>query len=229
MRQKHGPPEAKGSRVRREEEDAFDAFVRGRMSDLLRFGHMLTGNADAAADLVQDALERTLAAWPRVRNRDDPEGYVRRTMVNRNVSVWRRRRREYLTDEVPESGQHLDPPLPDQELQAAMDSLPRRQRAVLVLRFAEDLSERQTADMLGCSVGTVKSQTSKALAKLRLRLPEAAGTLTRASTPPPVRPVAEPSLDSTVVMETPAQHPAAVDHPAKRPAAGEGENTRWTR
>ncbi|MGW0227707.1 SigE family RNA polymerase sigma factor [Actinopolymorpha singaporensis] len=219
--------------MRREEEDTFDAFVRGRMSDLLRFGHMLTGNADAAADLVQDALERTLAAWPRVRNRDDPEGYVRRTMVNRNVSVWRRRRREYLTDDVPESGQHVDPPLPDQELQAALDSLPRRQRAVLVLRFAEDLSERQTADMLGCSVGTVKSQTSKALAKLRLRLPEAAGTTTRAAAggvpPRPVRPTAaESPTESTVVMETPAELPAAVDHPAKRPA-GEGENTRWTR
>jgi RNA polymerase sigma-70 factor (sigma-E family) len=219
--------------VRREEEDAFDAFVRGRMSDLLRFGHMLTGNADAAADLVQDALERTLAAWPRVRNRDDPEGYVRRTMVNRNVSVWRRRRREYLTDDVPESGQHVDPPLPDQELQDALDSLPRRQRAVLVLRFAEDLSERQTADMLGCSVGTVKSQTSKALAKLRLRLPEAAaprhGMAPRDSSPAPFRPEAESPIESTVVMESPAQNPAAADHPAKRPAAGEGENTRWTR
>ncbi|MET9021339.1 SigE family RNA polymerase sigma factor [Actinopolymorpha sp. NPDC004070] len=217
--------------MRREEEDAFDAFVRGRMSDLLRFGHMLTGNPDAAADLVQDALERTLAAWPRVRNRDDPEGYVRRTMVNRNVSVWRRRRREYLTDDVPESGQHHDPQLPDQDLQAALDSLPRRQRAVIVLRFAEDLSERQTADMLGCSVGTVKSQTSKALAKLRVRLPEAAGTLAPDSTPMPrpARPIPEPSLESTVVMETPAEHPAAVDHPAERPAAGEGENTRWTR
>ncbi len=145
---------------------------------------MLTGNHEAAADLVQDALERTLNAWPRVRNRDDPEGYVRRTMVNRNVSIWRRRRREHLVDEVPDQARHDDHQLPDKELQEALAALPRKQRAVLVLRFAEDLSERQVADMLGCSVGTVKSQTFKALAKLRARLPHAAppGTLPRAGT-----------------------------------------------
>jgi RNA polymerase sigma-70 factor (sigma-E family) len=157
--------------VRSDEEEAFDAFVRARMPELLRFGHMLTGNADAAADLVQDALERTLNSWSRLRQRDDPEGYVRRTMVNRNVSIWRKRRREHLTDEVPERAAHDDAKLPDQALQNALSSLPRKQRAVIVLRFAEDLSERQVADMLGCSVGTVKSQTFKALAKLRERLP----------------------------------------------------------
>jgi RNA polymerase sigma-70 factor (sigma-E family) len=158
--------------VRSTDEEVFDAFVRARMPELLRFGHMLTGNPDAAADLVQDALERTLNAWHRVRNRDDPEGYVRRTMVNRNVSIWRRRRREYLVDAVPDDTRYDDPQLPDQELNAALAALPRKQRAVLVLRFAEDLSERQVADMLGCSVGTVKSQTFKALAKLRARMPQ---------------------------------------------------------
>jgi RNA polymerase sigma-70 factor (sigma-E family) len=141
------------------------------MPELLRFGHMLTGSADAAADLVQDALERTLNSWSRIRQRDDPEGYVRRTMVNRNVSIWRKRRREHLTDEVPDQAEQLDPKLPDQELNDALARLPRKQRAVIVLRFAEDLSERQVADMLGCSVGTVKSQTFKALAKLREQLP----------------------------------------------------------
>ena len=158
--------------MRSTDEEVFDAFVRARMPELLRFGHMLTGNPDAAADLVQDALERTLNAWHRVRNRDDPEGYVRRTMVNRNVSIWRRRRREYLVDAVPDDTRYDDPQLPDQELNAALAALPRKQRAVLVLRFAEDLSERQVADMLGCSVGTVKSQTFKALAKLRARMPQ---------------------------------------------------------
>jgi RNA polymerase sigma-70 factor (sigma-E family) len=132
---------------------------------------MLTGNPDAAADLVQDALERTLNAWHRVRNREDPEGYVRRTMVNRNVSIWRRRRREYLVDAVPDDSRYDDPQLPDQELNAALAALPPKQRAVLVLRFAQDMSERQVADMLGCSIGTVKSQTFKALAKVRARLP----------------------------------------------------------
>ena len=160
--------------MRSEDEETFDAFVRARMPELLRFGHMLTGSPDAAADLVQDALERTLGAWHRVRNRDDPEGYVRRTMVNRNVSIWRRRRREYLVDSVPDQVRADDPHLPDQDLDAALAALPRKQRAVIVLRFAEDLSERQVAEMLGCSVGTVKSQTFKALAKLRAHLPRPA-------------------------------------------------------
>ncbi len=160
--------------MRSDDEEAFDAFVRARMPELLRFGHMLTGSPDAAADLVQDALERTLGAWHRVRNRDDPEGYVRRTMVNRNVSIWRRRRREYLVEDVPDQVRADDPQLPDQELNAALAALPRKQRAVVVLRFAEDLSERQVAEMLGCSVGTVKSQTFKALAKMRASLPQPA-------------------------------------------------------
>jgi RNA polymerase sigma-70 factor (sigma-E family) len=162
--------------VRSDDEEAFDAFVRARMPELLRFGHVLTGSPDAAADLVQDALERTLNAWHRVRNRDDPEGYVRRTMVNRNVSIWRRRRREHLVDVVPDEVQVEEPRLPDRELTEALATLPRKQRTVLVLRFAEDLSERQVAELMNCSVGTVKSQTFKALAKLRARLPRPPGS-----------------------------------------------------
>ena len=72
--------------------EAFDAFARARTPALLRFAHVLTGDPDKAADLVQDALERTVAAWPRVVRKDDPEGYVRRAIVHRNVSVWRRTR-----------------------------------------------------------------------------------------------------------------------------------------
>lgn len=150
--------------------EVFDAFVRERMPELLRFGYVLAGSPDAAADLVQDALERTLAAWPRVKQRDDPEGYVRRTMVNRNVSIWRKQRRERIVEEVPDQPAVSDDGLPDEELQSALADLPRRQRAVLLLRFAEDLSEQQVANLMGCSVGTVKSQTHKALAKLRTRL-----------------------------------------------------------
>jgi RNA polymerase sigma-70 factor (sigma-E family) len=197
--------------VRNDDEEAFDAFVRARMPELLRFGHMLTGSPDAAADLVQDALERTLAAWHRVHNRDDPEGYVRRTMVNRNVSIWRRRRREQLVDDVPDQGHHDDPQLPDPALQQALAALPRKQRAVIVLRFAEDLSERRVAEILGCSVGTVKSQTFKALAKLRTRLPE------HAQDRPPRREVAPP-----IAKEATA--------PASGPApGGDQEETPWTR
>lgn len=153
--------------------ETFDAFVRARTGELLRFGYVLTGSADAAVDLVQDALERTLLAWPRVRRQDDPEGYVRRTMVNRNVSRWRRLRREWLMAEPPEplNAGAEPPPGPDPELMAALRALPPRQRAVVVLRYYEDLSEKQTAEVLGCAVGTVKSQTAKALAALRRSLP----------------------------------------------------------
>jgi RNA polymerase sigma-70 factor (sigma-E family) len=208
--------------VRNDDEEAFDAFVRARMPELLRFGHMLTGSPDAAADLVQDALERTLAAWHRVRNRDDPEGYVRRTMVNRNVSIWRRRRREQLVDDVPDQG-HLDnPDLPDPALQRALATLPRKQRAVIVLRFAEDLSERRVAELLGCSVGTVKSQTFKALAKLRARLPEQGydQPVRREVAPPVVR---EPTARDSTGGEATA--------PASGPTArgGDQEDTPWTR
>ncbi|MEQ4204796.1 SigE family RNA polymerase sigma factor [Actinopolymorpha sp. B17G11] len=203
--------------MRNDDEEAFDAFVRARMPELLRFGHMLTGSPDAAGDLVQDALERTLAAWHRVRNRDDPEGYVRRTMVNRNVSIWRRRRREQLVDDVPDRGHHDDPQLPDPELQRALAALPRKQRAVIVLRFAEDLSERRVAEILGCSVGTVKSQTFKALAKLRARLPE------QGLDQPPRR-----EVPPAVVRESTAKEATA---PASGPTArgGDQEDTPWTR
>lgn len=153
--------------------------MHARQGDLLRFAHTLTGQPAAAADLLQDALERTLLAWPRIRRRDDPEGYVRRVMVNREVSLWRRSRREFLVSQVPNSG--IPPPdATDDSLRAALAALPSRQRAVLVLRFGEDLSERQAAEMLGCSVGTVKSQTSKALARLRIMLrTESEGTWIR--------------------------------------------------
>ncbi len=148
----------------------FDDFARARLPDLLRFGRVLTGSDEAAADLVQDSLERTLLAWPRLHQRDDPVAYVRRVMVNRNISIWRRLRRETVTDEVPDAGysdQHRD-----HEVWRALQSLPARQRAVLALRYYEDLSEAEIARVLGCAPGTVKSQASKGMAKLRLRLAE---------------------------------------------------------
>jgi DNA-directed RNA polymerase specialized sigma24 family protein len=92
-----------GGPVTSADQDAFDAFVQARLAHLLRFGRALTGSDEAAADLVQDALERTLVRWSRVRS-TDPEGYVRRVMVNRNISIWRKLRRERVTDRVPEAG-----------------------------------------------------------------------------------------------------------------------------
>jgi RNA polymerase sigma-70 factor (sigma-E family) len=151
--------------------EAFDAFARARTPALLRFAHVLTGDPDKAADLVQDALERTVAAWPRVVRKDDPEGYVRRAIVHRNVSVWRRLKRETLVSDVPESS-YIPTDPHDAALWATLAELPPRMRAVVVLRFYEDLGEAQTASVMGCSVGTVKSTTSRALARLREKLGE---------------------------------------------------------
>jgi RNA polymerase sigma-70 factor (sigma-E family) len=157
--------------------DDFSSFVSARLPALLRFGHVLTGSPADAADLVQDALERTGANWSRVQRKDNPEAYVRRAMVNRNVSIWRRRRREHLVETPPEVA-YDDLPPRDAALWAQLEALPKRQRAVIVLRYYEDLSEAETAATLDISVGTVKSQTSKALATLRSRLSASDGSET---------------------------------------------------
>lgn len=153
---------------------AIDALVRARLPALLRFGRALTGSAESGQDLVQDALERTLVAWNRIESQDDPEGYVRRVMVNRNISLWRKFGREHPAPDVRQSGAedaHFD-----HELWAALMELPAKQRAVLALRYYDDMSEVDIARALGCSAGTVKSQASKALAKLRLVSGPASGT-----------------------------------------------------
>jgi len=149
-------------------QEAFDGFVRARYAELLRFARALTGSPEDGADLLHDALAGTLRAWDRVESHGDPEGYVRRAMVNRNISLWRRRTREHV---------HLalatnPPPPTDHEWRmsvwAAIRALPPRQRTVVALRFYEELPVSQVADLMGCSAGTVKSQTAKAMAKLRL-------------------------------------------------------------
>jgi RNA polymerase sigma-70 factor (sigma-E family) len=158
-----------GIDVREVDKAAFDAFVRARLPELLRFGRALTGSSEAGADLVQDALERTLLAWSRLEQQGDPEGYIRRIMVNRNISIWRKFGREHATDVVHDRGvedQHADP-----DLWQAIRRLPPRQRAVIALRYYEDLSEADIARTLGCSVGTVKSQASKAMSRLRELVP----------------------------------------------------------
>jgi RNA polymerase sigma-70 factor (sigma-E family) len=158
--------------VDEERRQVFDEFARARMPELLRFGHALTGSPYAAADLVQDALERTMLAWGRVENQGDPEGYVRRIMVNRNISIWRRHRRETLVLDVPEDAGRRgaspsEPVVRDLALWERIRQLPPRQRTVIVLRYYEDMSEAQIASVMGSSVGTVKSQASRALASLR--------------------------------------------------------------
>lgn len=150
----------------------FDDFIRARHAVLLRFAHVLSGDPHQAADLVQDALERTGLAWRRLRS-DDPEAYVRRVIVNTYINGVRRRRRERLTDRPPETA-YADPQTRDEALWRLLGTLPRRQRAVVVLRFYADLSERDISVLLGCTVGTVKSTSSRALAKLRVALSQPA-------------------------------------------------------
>jgi RNA polymerase sigma-70 factor (sigma-E family) len=162
---------------------AFDAFVRARLPALLRFAYALTGDPHTAADLVQDALERTGMRWDRIERQGDPEGYVRRAILNGRVSRWRKHRRETLVDCVPERVTSYEVPGRDDQLWQLLATLPPRQRAVLVLRYYEDLSEAQIADILGCAPGTVKSQSSKALAKLRVALSPPAPTTEEAPCP----------------------------------------------
>lgn len=153
-------------------DEDFADFVRMALPDLLRYGHALTGNPHDAADLVQGALERVGSRWSKVLSREgDPRAYVRRAMANAYVSRWRRRRREDLVavlPELPVAGgfDRLD----NEPLWRALAGLPPRQRAVVVMRYFEDLSEAQIAEALGISRGTVKSQASKAMATLRGRI-----------------------------------------------------------
>jgi RNA polymerase sigma-70 factor (sigma-E family) len=150
-----------------DDEVSFDAFVRARLPALLRFAYAVCGDPHTAADLVQDALERTGLHWSRIDRTGDAEAYVRRAIINGRTSRWRKLRRESLVDVVPERPSYDDRPGHDETLWQLLATLPRRQRAVLVLRYYEDMSEQQIAATLGCAPGTVKSQASKALVKLR--------------------------------------------------------------
>jgi RNA polymerase sigma-70 factor (sigma-E family) len=151
------------------EKPEFDDFVAARSTALLRTAYLLTHDHALAEDLLQTALTKSWFAWGRISG--SPEAYVRKVLVNTFATSWRRRwNGELATAELPERGTDdtADAVTTEHDLWAAMARLPRRQRAVVVLRYFEDLTEVQTADALGCSVGTVKSQASKALAKLRI-------------------------------------------------------------
>jgi RNA polymerase sigma-70 factor (sigma-E family) len=152
-------------------DDDFRAFVAARSTSLLWFAHLLTGDRQLAEDVVQTALANTALAWPRVRRKDNPESYVRRAIVTTHLNAQRRRPWLERPHEVlPEA---IDRRRPEDELDdrdlmwQALSELPPRQRAVLVLRYYEDLSEADIAEVLGCSRGTVKSQASKGLVHLR--------------------------------------------------------------
>ncbi|HUR15418.1 MAG TPA: SigE family RNA polymerase sigma factor [Mycobacteriales bacterium] len=145
----------------------FAMFVNSRGPALQRTAYLLTGDWGLAEDLLQTALAKSYLAWNRIRH-DDPEGYVRKVLANTHATWWRRKwRGETPTAELPE-GVRADHGAEDRmALAGALARLPHRQRAVIVLRFHEDLTESAVARVLGITVGTVKSQTAKALAKLR--------------------------------------------------------------
>jgi RNA polymerase sigma-70 factor (sigma-E family) len=147
---------------------AFEEFVAARSPRLLRVCYLLTQDWGQAEDLLQTALAKAWFRWGTI---GEPEAYVRAVITNTYASWWRRRwRGEVPTEYLPERAAADATPDVDErdQMWAALGRLPRRQRAVLVLRFFEDLTERQTADALGISVGTVKSQTARALASLRI-------------------------------------------------------------
>ena len=153
---------------------SFSSYVRARQPVLLRTARSLTANACDAEDLLQTALTKTYVAWERIEDHRALDGYVRRALLNTRTSQWRKRKvDEFACEELPEPetvGGAQDP-AEQQALHDAMwraiAKLPDRQRAMVVLRYYEDLSEVQTAEVLGVSVGTVKSAVSRALGKLR--------------------------------------------------------------
>jgi RNA polymerase sigma-70 factor (sigma-E family) len=150
-------------------EDEFAEFVAAALPGLLRFGHALTGNADAAEDLVKTALGRSWRAW-RLRRIDNPRAYVRKVMVNSYASWYRSHRGRESAVAEPAGGRFADDHasrVDDRDaVWRALQVLPPRQRAVLVLRYYEDLTEAEIAIVMGTTTGTVKSQAARGLRRL---------------------------------------------------------------
>lgn len=155
----------------------FLEFCRARTATLFRVAYGFTADQQLAQDLLQTAFERTARRWARI---GDPEAYVRRVMYHEFVSWWRRwRRREMVVAEPPDRPDPADATAAAdlrRALRAALLRLGPRQRAVIVLRYLEDYSEREVAEILGCAPSTVSSQASRALARLRELCPELADT-----------------------------------------------------
>ncbi|MCW6007537.1 SigE family RNA polymerase sigma factor [Micromonospora sp. CPCC 205371] len=195
-------------------EEEFREFVAARSAALLRTAYLLAGDWATAEDLLQTALTKTYLAWKRLGEIEAVEPYARRVLVNTATSWWRRRwHGERPTETLPDvaAPDQISEHLERDALWRHVKELPARQRAVLVLRFYEDLSEAQTAALLNISPGTVKSQTSRALHTLRQRLaaegvgaePAPAPT----SAPQPVRP-ARPVPVLPAMPRVPAPEPA---------------------
>jgi RNA polymerase sigma-70 factor (sigma-E family) len=153
--------------------DDFDEFVASSAESLLRTAHLITWDASEAEDLVQECLLKVARRWPRVRRMGQPMAYARRVLINLAVDGSERRSRRHV--ELDTAHALADDPAQDtladldtrDELLAALAGLTARQRAVLVLRYFNDLTETDVAELLGCSTGTVKSNASRGLARLR--------------------------------------------------------------
>jgi RNA polymerase sigma-70 factor (sigma-E family) len=173
------PTFRRGNAVRNRDELDFSEFMRARWSTLYRTAYLLAGSRHEAEDLLQEALAKTCVRWRGIRDKQAADAYVRRIMVHDAGRRWRRNRREPATGDVPDPGHdggfggrddHLD-------LWSQIRTLPPRMRAVLVLRYYEDLSEADTARELGCSVGAVKSQAHHAIKRLRSALGDPAAAV----------------------------------------------------
>ena len=154
--------------------DEFTEFVRARSSALHRAAYLMVGDVGLAEDLVQEALAKTYVAWPRIRDKRAAEAYARKVVTTTAISWFRRKawKGERAVEQVPEGGHgdHAVDVAEQTRLWAALLELPVRQRTAIVLRYYEDLTEAQTAAAMGCAVGTVKSQVSAGMVKLRDRL-----------------------------------------------------------
>ena len=155
-------------------QDEFAEFVHARSTALHRAAYLMVGEVSLAQDLVQEALTKTYVAWPRLRDKGNAEAYTRKAITTTAISWFRRKQwaNERSTESPPDKGSpgHADHVAQSAWLWSALMELPVRQRAAIVLRYYEDLTEAQTAEAMGCAVGTVKSQVSVGLSKLRERL-----------------------------------------------------------
>ena len=184
------------------EDEEFREFVTTRRNALLRSAYLLTGDHGKAEDLVQTTLERTHRRWGRIQHRDSPERYARRVMINLTISTSRLKRfRERPLESAPEprTADPCDRVAERDLLWSALQQLPAGMRAALVLRYYEDLSQEETASLLGCSVGTVKSQTSRGLASLRRVL----GVTADVDQVPPATTPSGPDAPSTAPVTPP--------------------------
>lgn len=156
-----------------ERDDEFTAFVAARSGPLLRYAYLLTGDHATAEDLLQNTLVKVYLSWHKIADRGSVEAYTRTAMTRTNISMWRKvGRREITTDSTPDRAFEDPHDIDDRDgMWTLLQTLGARQRTALVLRFYEDLSEAQIAQVMGCSTGTVKSQISRGLANLRKAIP----------------------------------------------------------